>query len=120
MRNVIKAALFTLILALAAPVAAQDFEAGREAYKRGDYAAALSEWLSLAEQGNAQAQHQLGYMYLRGRGVARDDIQAHMWWSLAASQGYKASTIARTLVAGRMAPAQIAEAQKLAREWQPK
>lgn len=65
-------------------------------------------------------QHQLGYMYLRGRGVARDDIQAHMWWSLAASQGYKASTIARTLVAGRMAPAQIAEAEKLAREWKPK
>ena len=106
------------LIASAAP--AQDFDAGKEAYKRGDYAAALSEWRPLAEQGNAQAQHQLGYMYLRGRGVARDDIQAHMWWSLAASQGYKASTIARTLVAGRMTPEQIAEAEKLAREWKPK
>ncbi len=91
-----------------------------KAYRRGDYAAALREWLSLAEQGNAQAQHQLGYMYLRGRGVARDDIHAHMWWSLAASQGNKASTLARKLVAGRMSPEQIAEAEKLAREWQPK
>ncbi len=120
MRNIIKAAIVALVFAFAAPVAAQDYDAGKEALKRGDYATALREWLPLAEQGHAQAQHQLGYMYLRGRGVARDDIQAHMWWSLAASQGYKASTIARTLVAGRMTPEQIAEAEKLAREWKPK
>ncbi len=120
MRNVVKAALVALVLALAAPVAAQDFETGKEALKRGDYAAALREWRPLAEQGNAQAQHQLGYMYLRGRGVAQDDIHAHMWWSLAAGGGNEALTTARSLVAGRMTPEQVAEAEKLAREWKPK
>ena len=120
MHNIIKATIFALIFTLAAPAAAQDFGDGRKAYERGDYAAALREWLPLAEQGNAQAQHELGFMYLQGRGVARDDIQDHMWWSLAASQGNEASTLARKLVAAFMTPAQIAEAQKLAREWQPK
>ncbi len=120
MRNVIQGAIVAIALALAAPVAAQDLEAGLKAYESGDYAAALRNWLPLAEQGNAQAQHELGYMYLRGRGVARDDIQAHMWWSLAASQGNEASTVARKLVAAFMTPAQIAEAEKLAREWKPK
>ena len=120
MRSVIKGAIVAIALAFAASASAQDFEAGKQAYQRGDYAAALREWLPLAEQGHAEAQHQLGYMYLQGRGVARDDIQAHIWWSLAASQGNEASTLARKIVAGLMTPEQIAEAEKLAREWKPK
>ena len=51
MQNFIKAALFTLVLAVAAPVAAQDFDVGLEAYNRGDFAAALREFQPLAEQG---------------------------------------------------------------------
>ena len=43
MRNVIKAAIVALVIALVAPVAAQDPEAGREAYQRGDCAAAVRE-----------------------------------------------------------------------------
>jgi hypothetical protein len=41
MRNVIKAAIVALVFTLAAPAAAQDFDAGYEAYDRGDYATAL-------------------------------------------------------------------------------
>ncbi len=36
------------------------------------------------------------------------------------SQGYKTATGNRDIVASKMTPAQIAEAQKLAREWKPK
>ena len=120
MRNVIQAAVVALVVALATPVAAQDYEAGLEAYERGDYAAALGEFRLLAEQHDASAQSALGSMYHFGQGVVRDYVQAHLWWSLAARQGNRAATKARNNVAKSMTPEQIAEAQNLAREWKPK
>ncbi len=100
---------------------------------------AVKWWRKAAEQGFAQAQFQLGYMYDKGLGVAQDNVQAHMWFSIAAREGdadaagaetdadrpltllrVKSATKSRDKVAGRMTPEQIAEAQKLAREWKPK
>ena len=66
---------------------AADFQAGLEAYKRGDYATALEEWRPLAEQGLARAQHDLGFMYDNGEGVAQDHSEAARWYRLAAEQG---------------------------------
>ena len=73
MRNVIKAALFAVALALASTVAAQDFEAGVEAYQRGDHAAALREWRLLAQQGDADAQYNfLGDNIIAANGICTD------------------------------------------------
>ncbi len=47
---------------------------------------ALREWRPLAEQGNANAQFRLGFMYEKGLGVPQDYAQAHMWFDLAASK----------------------------------
>jgi TPR repeat protein len=60
---------------------------GLDAYNRGDYATALREWLPLAVQGNAPAQHSLGLMYGNGRGVPQDYTEAMKWYRLAAEQG---------------------------------
>ncbi len=87
------------------------------AYDRGDYETALRLLRPLAEQGDAQAQNNLGVMHGNGLGVPQDYVQALMWWNLAASQGYLDVTNARATVAGRMTPAEIAEAEKLEREW---
>ena len=77
-----------------------------------------------AEQGHAAAQYNLGLMYNNGRGVPQDYLQAHMWVNLAASksQGEENEKDAklRKMIAEEMTPAQIAEAQRLAREWKPK
>ena len=69
MRNDLKAVIVALALALGAPVAAQTYGTALEAYERGDYAAALSEFRLLAEQGDAPAQSALGSMYHFGQGV---------------------------------------------------
>jgi uncharacterized protein len=58
-------------------------------------------------------------MYNLGRGVPQDYILAHMWFNLAAVSD-KAAVELRRGLAAQMTPAQIAEAQKLAREWKPK
>ena len=76
-----------------------------------------------AEQGFLKAQFALGSMYDRGRGVPQDYIEAHKWFNLAATQRSEVQEKAREnrdLLEKRMTSAQIAEAQKLAREWKPK
>ncbi|MGB7369299.1 MAG: sel1 repeat family protein, partial [Methylovirgula sp.] len=76
-----------MLLSFAAPVAAGQFEDGLAAFKRSDYATALRLWRSLADQGNADAQYNLGVMYANGQGVPQDYAEAAKWYRLAADQG---------------------------------
>ena len=79
------------------------------------------KWYRLAaDQGNADAQLSLGVMYDTGKGVPRDHVQAHKLFSLAGASGSGHGLKLRDLVATKMTPAQIAEAQRLAHEWKPK
>ena len=127
--------------------------AGSNAYQMGDYDSAVRAWRQLAEQGNAgaqldlgfmydngygvpqdykeaikwyhraaeqgsdRAQYNLGLMYDNGDGVPQDYVQAHMWYDIA---GVAAAVRNRDFVAQEMTPTQIADAQRLAREWQGK
>ena len=65
-------------------------------------------------------------MYANGEGVPQDYVLAYMWLNLAAAQGGVswpegyAPSYRRDVVAKSMTREQIAEAQKLAREWKPK
>ena len=85
-----------------------------------DYVEAVKWFRLAAEQGYADAQSNLGYMYFNGQGVPQDYVLAHMWFNLSASQGSSGAASRRDIAASRMTPAQIAEAQQLAREWHPK
>ena len=82
-----------------------------------DYAEAARWYRKAAEQGNATGQYNLGYVYHLGQGVSQNYVQAHKWFYLAATKGNKKAVIWRDLVAKKMTPAQIAKAQKFAREW---
>ncbi len=91
-----------------------------------DYASALQWYRKAAEQGHAKAQFSLGLMYYIGQeGVTQDYAHAYMWIILAASRlppgEHRDNAVkARDIAAKKMTPAQISEAQKLAREWKPK
>ncbi len=87
---------------------------------RQDYAEAVKWYRMAAEQGNANAQNNLGVMYHMAWGVPQDYVQAHLWYNLAAAQGTDQARKNRDIIADRMTPAQIDEAQRLAREWKPK
>ena len=84
-----------------------------------DFAAAASWYRKAAEQGHANAQRSIGGMYDRGQGVTQDYVQAHKWFNIAAATGDPGAMNTRNLVAAKMTPAQIAEAQKLASKWKP-
>jgi len=87
MRNLFVLPVLLLTLFLGTPVFSADFQKGLTAYKSGDYATALLEWIPLAKQGNASAQYNLGVMYNKGRGVPKNFKTAVKWWKLAAEQG---------------------------------
>ena len=55
---------------------------------RGDHAAALNAFQSLAAQGNAEAQNNLGELHAKGQGVPQDYAQARQWYEKAAAQGH--------------------------------
>ena len=130
----VRAAFVGLVLSvcLAASLAvAGPLEDGAEAAERGDYATALRLWRSVADQGNPDAQYRVGLtydvgavqpglLYANGRGVEQDNIQAHLWLNLAAAGSEPAARRERELVATKMTRSQLAEADRLAREWQPK
>ncbi len=85
-----------------------------------DYREAAKWYRKAADQGDALSQTFLGLMYRHGQGVAQDYVQALMWYNLAAAQGEKRARKWRVNLTEKMTPAQIAEAQRLAREWKPK
>jgi len=77
-------------------------------------------WFRLAaEQGHAEGQSCLGLMYESGRGVTQDYVPAHMWYNLACYEGHEDALQSRERVARQMTEAQIAKAQRLARDWKP-
>lgn len=94
-------------------------------YRKGqgvpqDYKEAIKWYQKAAEQGYADAQYNLALMYAKGQGIPPSYFHAHIWFSLAAAGGHGMAGKYRDIAAKKMTPAQIAKAQKLAREWKPK
>jgi TPR repeat protein len=89
-----------------------------------DYVEAVKWFRMAAEQGFAEAMDDLARMYVQGQGVPKNYVLAHMWFNLAAARRHpepghlNIDTGARDNLAEEMTPEQIAEAQRLAREWQ--
>jgi len=82
-----------------------------------NYAEALQWYRRAAAKGSAKGQYALGVMYRKGLGVPRDYVQAHMWYDLAAGQNLGIADEERALVARKMSPREVYEAEKLAGQW---
>jgi uncharacterized protein len=147
--------LFPILLIFTVLTALADFQAGLNAYQKGDYVGAAKEWRPEAEEGDpnaqynlgllfldghgvpqnpteaanwfrraaeqdyTQAQHNLGAMYGTGLGVKRDFVQAYKWLNICAAKGNGGCVTQRDLIAKKLKHGQIAEAQRLASQFQP-
>lgn len=78
---------------------------------------ALAEYETAAKLGRPDALYNLGLAYSTGQGVGVDFVAAHKWFNLAAMRGVDAAKSWRASIAKEMNTSQIAEAQRLAREW---
>src|SRR6516162_9725937 len=80
------AVLIAALMAAAAanPAFADPLADANAAEARGDFAAALPIYRSLAEKGNVGAQR-LALAYAKGIGVEQSDVEAYKWYDIAAS-----------------------------------
>ena len=89
---------------------------------KADLTEALRWYRAAAERGDVKAQSTLGSFYLDGRGVPSDLVQAYVWFKLSAANG---SGVGRKYLIDYkqkelLNPAQLAEADKLFKEYQGK
>lgn len=111
--------LTVTVVFMGAFLARANYDAGKRAWNAGNPAEALAQWKAAADAGDRRAMLALGRLYLKGLGVPQDYILAHMWFNLAASRGEEEGLKERDALTEKMTPRQVAEAQKLAREWRP-
>jgi len=74
--------------ALVATPALADVKAGVDAWAKGDFPRAITEWRPLAIAGDPDAQFNLAQAYKLGRGVPLDPALAESWFRKAALQGH--------------------------------
>jgi hypothetical protein len=78
---------------------------------------ALTQYENDARNGRADALYNLGLAYSTGQGVSVDYVAAHKWFNLAAIRGSEVAKSWRAQISAEMSSSQIAEAQRLAREF---
>ena len=76
--------------------ASGESDAALQAYRDGNYPAAIKIWRKLAANDNPDAQYALGVAYLKGHGIARDTRKAVRWFQMAAKSQHR---LAEALVA---------------------
>ncbi len=105
-------------LGLGALPALADYQAGVDAYYKGDFRAAYDSWLPLAEAGDAVAQNSLGALYDHGLGVIEDNAEAARWYEAAANQGMPLAmrNLANQYASGHGVPFDL----EMARQWYEK
>ena len=89
---------------------------GYAALRAGSSVAAMSAFQSGIQESILYGTQQIK-MYANGLGVPQDYVLSHMWLNLAAASGETDGTKLREICERLMTPDQIAEAQRLAREW---
>lgn len=85
------ALIFTLLIGCSTALWAQTFDQALGDLAAGRFTAAARVFRTLAEQGNSNAQYNLGLMYSEGQGVSKDEQQAVLWWRKSADQGNAAA-----------------------------
>ncbi|MDR4504812.1 MAG: ankyrin repeat domain-containing protein [Candidatus Scalindua sp.] len=83
------------------------------------FAASIAELEIRANQGDGEAMYELAEMYQNGVGALQNYVEAHKWYNIASSRGYVKARNARDIIAEKMIDEQLAEAQKLAAQWEP-
>jgi TPR repeat protein len=100
--------------------AAAQYAYGMINYQRKNYKVAADWFLKAANQGHQNAQYYLGKMYQQGLGVEKNYARAYFLYSLSADKGFADSIKAKTTLAKKMTPKEIADAKKMYQQYKPK
>lgn len=101
-KRAMKTVLLAVLLSVATVCAAQD------------ESPSLAALRAAAEQGQPDAQYELGILYEFGYNFADHDVEAYVWYSRAAAQGNAAAAKRRDIVKSQLSPAELQRAQAAA------
>lgn len=85
-----------------------------------DFLEAVRWFHRAADKRHPAAFRDLGNMYWKGLGASKDNVSAYMWWKLGAEYGDEESERLQNMIAEKMIPVEIHEAEKMAEEWMQK
>lgn len=119
-RNVTIGIVAAVAIVLSWQTLAGPFEDGMAAEEKRDFRTAVEEYETAAVAGNVKAQSRLGMMYALGEGVRVNDVEAHMWFIIAARHGAMVERKRRDIMAKRLYDFEIAKAKKRAADWMEK
>ena len=80
--------IFITSINLAAQTNSSEYDKGYEYYQKGDYKNALTYFLIAANHGDMNAEYNVGYIYLYGKGIEVDNKKAFDWFQKAADKGH--------------------------------
>jgi hypothetical protein len=79
--------VIAIVALLSRPALADDIEDAIQSMRAGNFAEAYCILKPYAENGDAEAQYNIGWMYMNGYGLAMNDSLALEWWQRASAQG---------------------------------
>lgn len=94
-------------------------DVGFECETANNLKAALMLYLRSANRGDSFGQLMVGRLYATGTGVTQNYVEAYKWYVLAAAQGQTKASERMADLSQAMTHDQVAEAQKLASQWEP-
>ena len=97
----------------------QDLNEAIKWYKKAaDLGHGVARWNleTIARQGHAGAQYNVGLLYHEGIGIKQNNVTAYAWWDNAATNGYQDAKEKKTIITERITPAQIVKAEELVLE----
>jgi hypothetical protein len=92
-------------------------QAGLNAYQKKAYKSAVMHWTRLAQQGVAEAQYRLGFLYADGRGVPKDKNEAFRWWRSASQNSHPLAVQAMVNLFDHLSPNERDNIENLPAEW---
>ncbi len=84
----LKRFIIFLVVIQSSVVLSSELEDGFQAFSSGHYEQALRLWLPIAEKDNADAQYNLGILYMKGLGVEKNLKAAFIWYKRASANGH--------------------------------
>lgn len=98
MKKIICCLISVLLLQACSTATTKAFTKGANEFNQQQYQAAFTDLLPLANQGDAQAQYAVGYLYYNGLGVDKNFKLAVFWFNKAANQGNAKAQKALTMI----------------------
>lgn len=85
--------VFSALLLGACAATSPEFEAGMKEFNGGNHLVALGHWRPVADKGDADAQHAIGWLYENGLGVTQDYKASAAWYEKAISNGHVGASL---------------------------